>query len=100
MAVDNGVPDGDPLEALRRPTSIAQVGDGPDGLRLRAAYPPASLGLTGDAAVRVELSISADGSIRATYTIPTGAGSATAETTLRPQPDQAPIVAPSPIATV
>jgi hypothetical protein len=100
VIVDNGVPDGDPLEALRSPTSIKVVADAPDGVSLKATYPASALGLAGTDPVTVELRVASDGSVGATYSVQSASGPATSETTLRPQPDQDPIVAPSPIATV
>jgi hypothetical protein len=100
VAVDSGVPDGDPLAALSTPSSLTVTGDDPNALELRADYPPAALGLTGTKPVEVTLTLGSDGSVRATYAVPLGAGSATSATTLTPAPGQEPVVAPSPIATV
>ncbi len=94
VAVDSGVPDGDPLDALAAPTSIEVLADGPDGLRLRASYPASALGLTTTESVSVTLTVGPDGSLGATYTVPTSAGPATSETSLRTEPGQEPIVAP------
>jgi hypothetical protein len=95
VAVDSGVPDGDPLGALGTPSSIKVVSDDPKALELRADYPPAALGLTGTKPVAVSLILAPDGSLRATYAVPLGAGSASSVTTLTPAPGQEPIVAPS-----
>jgi hypothetical protein len=100
VAVDSGVPDGDPLAALGTPRTVKLIGDDPNALELRAEYPPAALGLTGTKPVEVTMTLAPDGSVRATYTVPLGAGNATSVTTLTPAPGQQPIVAPSPIATV
>ena len=100
VVVDNGVPDGDPLEALRGPTSLKVVAEDSDGVRLKATYPASALGLAGADPVGVELSLAIDGTVTATYTVKAGGAQATSRTILRPQPDQDPIVAPSPIATV
>jgi hypothetical protein len=95
VAVDSGVPDGDPLGALGTPSSVKVTGDDPNALELRADYPAAALGLTGTKPVAVGLTLAPDGSVRATYTVPLGAGSASSVTTLTPAPGQEPIVAPS-----
>jgi hypothetical protein len=100
VAVGSGVPEGDPLAALSTPSSLTVTGDDPNALELRADYPPAALGLTGTKPVEVTLTLGSDGSVRATYAVPLGAGSATSATTLTPASGQEPIVAPSPIATV
>jgi hypothetical protein len=100
VAVDSGVPDGDPLAALTKPSSVTVTADDPKGLRLQASYPPAALGLTGTKPVEVTISVAPDGSVQASYGVPLGAGRATSLTTLTPSPGQEPIVAPSPIATV
>jgi hypothetical protein len=100
VAVDSGVPDGDPLAALATPSSVTVIGDDPNALELRADYPPAALGLAGAKPVAVTLTLAPDGSVRATYSVPLGGGKATSVTTLTPAPGQEPIVAPSPIATV
>jgi hypothetical protein len=92
--VDSGVPDGDPLDALRSPTSIQLAGDGPDGGRLQATYAAADLGLTSTEPVTVSLTLRADGSVGASYTVATSAGQATSESTLVPAPGQDPIAAP------
>lgn len=100
VAVDSGVPDGDPVAALGTPSAVALTGTDPNALELRADYPPAALGLAGTKAVAVTLTLTPDGSVRATYSVPLGAGTATSVTMLTPAPGQEPIVAPSPIATV
>ena len=90
VAVDSGVPDGDPLDALRGPTSVADGGDG----TIQATYPPAALGLVGTNQITVILTIAADGSVGASYTVTLAAGPATSVTSLAPAPSQQPIVAP------
>jgi hypothetical protein len=90
VAVDSGAPDGNPLDALRRPTSVTASADG----QLQATYPASALGLTGTDPVMVALTLASDGSVQARYTARTASGDATSQTTLTPAPAQQPIVAP------
>jgi hypothetical protein len=94
VAVDSGVPDGDPLDALRSPATVVIDSDSPDGVRLRASYPAAAFGLTSSEPVTVTLILRAGGSVGAIYTVSTSAGPATSETTLTPATGQGPIAAP------
>lgn len=94
VEVNGSVPSGSPLDALKSPTQTTLVSQTADTLELSASYPAGVLGLAGNAPVAVDLVLAADGSLSATYTTPTG--NATSATTIKPDPSQAPIVAPSP----
>lgn len=89
-------PGGDPLEPLRHPTSVAVVADRQDALVLQATYPPKGLGLTGTAAVVVEIDIAPDGTVTATYAMAAATGPATSVTVLSPATGLDPIYVPSP----
>ena len=93
-AVDTGAPASNHLEALWSPEAIEVEGDDGTILRLIATYPAAALGLTGSDPVSVTLLIAGNGTLTATFTAATSGGEATSETTFRPDPDGAPIVAP------
>ncbi len=94
VEVNGSVPSGSPLDALKSPNQSSLVKQTSDALELTASYPAAVLGLAGDTPVAVDLVLASDGSLSATYTAP--AGSATSVTTIKPDPSQAPIAAPSP----
>jgi hypothetical protein len=100
LEAEGSVPDGDPLAALQAPI---QVEADPDteprstvGDRLRATYPPTAFGGTGGTPVQVAITFAADGSVTIAYAAPLGVGEGAVVTTLRPEPDQPPIVEPSP----
>jgi hypothetical protein len=94
VEVNGSVPSGSPLDALKLPNQASVVKQTSDTLELTASYPAAVLGLAGSAPLAVDLVLASDGSLSATYTAPTG--SATSATTIKPDPGQAPIAAPSP----
>ncbi len=93
-ALDTGAPASNHLEALWSPEAIEVAGDDGTILRLVATYPAAALGITGTDPVSVTLLIAGNGTLTATFTAATSGGEATSETTFRPDPDGAPIVAP------
>lgn len=95
VPVDGGVPDGEPLDSLRRPTTVERSTDQAPPVVLRASYPSAALGLPGgDAPVTVTVSLYPDGRVGARYAAASSAGQATSETMLTPMAAQQPIVAP------
>jgi hypothetical protein len=94
VEVNGSVPSGNPLDALKRPGQTAVVAQTGDRIELNASYPAAVLGLAGIGTVTVDLVLAGDGSLTATYAAPTG--NATSTTTIKPDPSQDQIVAPSP----
>jgi hypothetical protein len=94
VEVNGTVPSGSPLDALKSPTQTTVVAETAGSLELTASYPPAGLGLAGSSLIAVDLMLAADGSLSATYTDPGGGGTST--TTIKPDPSQPAIVAPSP----
>jgi hypothetical protein len=94
VEVNGSVPSGDPLDALKAPGQTTIVAQTNDMIELSASYAAAVLGLAGNGQVAVDLLLSADGSLKATYTAPTG--NATSATTIKPDPSQNPIVVPAP----
>jgi hypothetical protein len=94
VQIDGSIPSGSPLDALKAPSQVSQTGGTAGALDLSATYPAAVLGLAGSDGVPVQLHLASDGSLTARYSAATG--SATSETTIKPDPEQAPIAAPSP----
>ncbi len=99
VELDAAIGGGDPLDALRRPTAVEVISDVAGRVELRATYPAAALGSSGDASVTVAITLAADGTVSARYTTGSGTGQAASETVLRPAPGQQPIGVPSPVAT-
>ena len=93
VEVNGNVPSGDPLDALKAPTTTSVSSQQGGSVELTATYPAAVLGLAG-APVAVDLVLAGDGSLKATYTASGGTASST--TMITPYPGQSPIVAPSP----
>lgn len=87
---------GDPVSILLAPTSVTNAAGGDSG-QLIATYPATALGLAGTDPISVTFSVGADGTINARYDTTTDVGVATSETTLKPEPAQEPILAPSPL---
>jgi hypothetical protein len=99
VELDAAIGGGDPLDALRRPTAVEVMSDVAGRVELRATYPAAAFGSSGDTSVAVTITLAADGSVSARYTTGSGTGQAASETVLRPASGQEPIGAPSPVAT-
>jgi hypothetical protein len=93
IELDSGSPLGNPIDALLKPTTLATVGGQGDTLRLKATYPAAALGLSGDP-VTVDLTLGANGSVTATYRMATPAGEAFSETLMTPAANLEPVTAP------
>ena len=93
IELDSGSPLGNPIDALLKPTTLATVGGPGDALSLKATYPAAALGLSGDP-VTVDLTLAANGSVTATYRMPTPAGEAVSETHMTPAANLEPVTAP------
>ena len=94
VEVNGTVPSGSPLDALKSPSQTAVITETAGSLELSASYPPAVFGLAGSSPIAVDLMLAADGSLSATYADPSGGGTST--TTIKPDPTQPAIVAPSP----
>jgi hypothetical protein len=92
--LDSGSPLGNPIDALLKPTNLATVAEQGDTLDLRATYPAAVLGLSGDP-VTVDLTLGADGSVTATYRASTPSGEAVSETLMTPAANLEPVTAPA-----
>jgi hypothetical protein len=93
IELDSGSPLGNPIDVLLNPTTIATVGGQGDALSLKATYPAAALGLSGDP-VTVDLTLAANGSVTATYRMDTPAGEAFSETLMKPAANLEPVTAP------
>lgn len=94
VELDATMPGGDPLDALKQPTSAV---DGPTVAgqdSIRASYPAAALGLASPATVVVDIAIGGDGTVTARYASGSGSASATSETVLKPDAGIPRIVAP------
>jgi hypothetical protein len=94
IELDSGSPLGNPIDALLKPTTLATVGGEGGGLDVRATYPAAALGLSGDPVI-VDLALGADGSVTATYRTDTPGGTAVSETRMTPANNLEPVVAPA-----
>jgi hypothetical protein len=94
IELDSGSPLGNPIDALLKPTNLATVGGQGDALNLRATYPAAAFGLSGDP-VAVDLAIGANGSMTATYRTATPTGEAVSETLMTPAANLEPITDPT-----
>lgn len=94
VELDSGSPLGNPLDALVKPTTLAVTGGQGGGLDLRATYPAAAFGMSGDP-VTVDLTLGADRSVTATYRAPTPTGEALSVTRMAPASNLEPVVAPS-----
>jgi hypothetical protein len=92
--LDSGSPLGNPIDALLKPTNLAAIAEQGDALNLRATYPAAALGLSGDP-VTVDLTLGGDGSVTATYRASTPAGEAVSETLMTPAANLEPVTAPA-----
>jgi hypothetical protein len=94
IELDSGSPLGNPIDAFLKPTTLATVGGQGDAMEIRATYPAAAFGLSGDP-VAVDLTLGADGSVTATYRTATPAGEAVSETLMTPAANLEPVTAPS-----
>jgi hypothetical protein len=94
VELDSGSPLGNPIDALLKPTTLATVGGQGGGLDVRATYPAAALGLTGEP-LTVDLKLGADGTVVATYRIDTPNGAAVSETRMTPRSNLEPVAAPT-----
>jgi len=95
VALDGDVPGGDPLDALRSPSSVKVTAVDASGVSLAAMYPASALGLAGPKAVKVVLRVGSNGSVTASYSTQTSSGTATSETVMRPVTGASPYPAPS-----
>lgn len=93
IELDSGSPLGNPIDALLKPTALATVGEQGGALSMKATYPAAALGLSGDP-VTVDLNLASNGSVTATYRTPTPAGEAFSETVMTPAANLEPVTAP------
>ena len=94
IELDSGSPLGNPIDALLKPTTLTTVGERDGDLDLRATYPAAAFGLSGDP-VTVDLHFDADGSVVATYRTATPAGEAVSETRMTPAANLEPVPVPT-----
>lgn len=95
VLADTPLPSGDPVSAFGAPLSVAQVAADANGRDLVATYPPAALGLSGDAPVSVTAHLTPQGVVTLTYSSTVAAGPATSTTTLKPAAGLQPFPAPS-----
>jgi hypothetical protein len=95
MELDSGSPLGNPIDALNKPLTLEIVGGQGGGLDVRATYPAAAFGLSGDP-ITVDFELRADGSVLATYRAETPGGTAVSETRMTPASHLEPVAAPSP----